>query len=241
MSSDNYAAIADLYDVYVNTQFDIPYWLDLASGSILDLMCGTGRVTLPLIDAGHDVTAIDNSPELLDILRQKLTHPATIIQADVCDFDLERQFDLVILPFNAFAEIVDEADQRRALQAIRRHTNGRFVCTLHNPAVRLKTVDNHLRLVASYPQADGNLLFWIHQRYDEATQRVNVTQFYEEYDAQSIMVRKRMMQMAFSLIEREAFAEMASQAGFEVVALYGDYAHNPYHAETSPFMIWHLR
>lgn len=248
MPSADYANIADLYDTYVNTTFDIPYWLDLArhhATDILELMCGTGRVTMPLLQAGYAVTAIDNSPELLAVLRQKVTATglqATVLQEDVMDFALGRVFKLIILPFNAFAELQTPAAQLKALQTIRRHLDpgGVFVCTLHNPAVRLQTVDGQLRVVASYSQPDGELVFLMHQRYHEAERRVHVMQFYEEYGVDGLLRQKRLQKMAFSIIDRVDFERMATEAGFDVVALYGNYDHTPFAADSSPFMIWHL-
>lgn len=252
MPSEDYANIADLYDVYVNTQFDIPYWLDLVqqhSGEILELMCGTGRVTLPLIQAGHRLTAVDNSPELLAVLRGKLDAQTDlqrenyhIHQADVCRMDLGKQFKLIILPFNSFAEILDPDDQRQALKTIRNHLaeDGLFICTLHNPPIRLKTVDEQLHLMASHPLPEGKLLFWIHQKYHPSKMLVDVKQFYEEYDAQGLMQRKRLLEMSFRIIDKADFAELAERAGLQVLNLYGDYAHNAYETTRSPFMIWHL-
>lgn len=248
MPSQDYAHVADLYDIYVNTTFDIPYWLSLAKksgGEVLELMCGTGRVTLPLLEAGYKVTAIDNSPELLAVLNEKLeksSHSATIHQLDVSDFDLAQQFDLIILPFNSFAELLRREHQIGTLQTIRKHLkgHGEFVCTLHNPTIRLASVDDQLRFVASYPSAEGKLLFWIHQRYHQAESLVEVHQFYEEYDLQGILQRKRMLNMSFRIIDQATFSALAEEAGLKVTALYGDYEGNPYIESSSPFMIWYL-
>ncbi len=46
-----YDQIADIYDTFVRTQLDIPFFLNEASqtkGELLELMCGTGRVSVPL-------------------------------------------------------------------------------------------------------------------------------------------------------------------------------------------------
>ncbi len=92
--------------------FDIAFFVDEAKkcpGKVLELMAGTGRVSLPLIEAGVDLTCTDISAELLAILCDKLTSKglhADVHQADVCDFGLGKQFDLVIIPFSSFAHIV---------------------------------------------------------------------------------------------------------------------------------------
>ncbi|MBL8161563.1 MAG: hypothetical protein JNJ61_06205, partial [Anaerolineae bacterium] len=47
--------------------------------------------------------------------------------------------------------------------------------------------------------------------------------------------------LQFHLLEGAAFERLAAESGFDVLALYGDYAYAPFDAATSPFMIWLLR
>jgi ubiquinone/menaquinone biosynthesis C-methylase UbiE len=56
--------VADIYDCYVKADFDIPFFLKESEGfegEILELMCGTGRVSIPLLDSGRKMTCIDYS------------------------------------------------------------------------------------------------------------------------------------------------------------------------------------
>ena len=58
----DFDSVAVLYDIYVRTDFDIPFWLREAktvAGKVLELTCGTGRVSLPLLRAGVDLTCVD--------------------------------------------------------------------------------------------------------------------------------------------------------------------------------------
>jgi len=66
--------VADLYDAYVPVDFDIPFYKKFCKGygKILELMCGTGRVSLPLLLEGHNLTCVDYSQGMLDIFRSKL-------------------------------------------------------------------------------------------------------------------------------------------------------------------------
>ena len=71
-----YDAWADVYDsVYSYVREDIPFYVDealTAGGPVLELGCGTGRVTIPIAAAGVDVTGVDLSPAMLDIARRKV-------------------------------------------------------------------------------------------------------------------------------------------------------------------------
>ena len=52
---------------------DVEYYADLlagASGRILEPAVGTGRILIPLLEAGHDVEGLDTSPQMLAVCRQ---------------------------------------------------------------------------------------------------------------------------------------------------------------------------
>ena len=75
MEINNYDLIADLYDVYVPATYDIDFFTSEAgklSGDVLELMSGTGRVSIPLIKAGVKLTCLDSSAALNTILKNKL-------------------------------------------------------------------------------------------------------------------------------------------------------------------------
>lgn len=242
--------VAPFYDRYAQATFDIPFFLEKTTkspGEVLELMAGTGRVSLPLIRAGVHLTCVDNAPEMLARLRQKLAQEqlsAQVYDMDVRYLALNKQFDLIILPFHSFAELISPTDREQALEKIYEHLTpgGRFICTFHNPPQRLRSVDGQLRLVGTYPDSKSQtkLLFWSISTYDEATRLVQSSQFYEQYNSSGILQEKQLLQIVFVLLQREEFETLATAVGFKVVALYGDYSSSPFDEETSPFMIWVL-
>lgn len=125
MTQSAYAHVADFYDVFVQTTLDIPFFVAEAGktrGRILELMAGTVRVTLPLLKAGAQVTAVDNSAEMLTILREKLSQEglsADVYEMDVRHLAFDEPFDLVLIPFHAFAELPTADDQRQTLEGMR--------------------------------------------------------------------------------------------------------------------------
>lgn len=240
--------VAALYDSYVQVTFDVPFFVREANrtpGEVLELLAGTGRVSIPLLEAGARLTCVDSSAAMLAVLREKLARrrlAATVVQSDVRALSLGRQFDLVIIPFHSFAELTSREDQRQVLARVRAHLRdgGRFICTLHNPRVRLGSVDGQLHLLGSCPLQDrpGRLLIWTLMRHQPDTRLVEGWQFYEEYDTEGVLQRKRLLETRFALIERDDFAAMVAEAGFRVTALYGDYDDAPFDEETSPYMVW---
>lgn len=73
--SIDFDLVADLYDAYVQTDLDIGFYIELCEGhgAILELMCGTGRVSLPLLRAGCRMTCVDYCGRMLDVFKSKLS------------------------------------------------------------------------------------------------------------------------------------------------------------------------
>lgn len=250
MEYNDYDPIADLYDVYVPATFDIDFFVREcreANGEVLELMSGTGRVSIPLLEAGVRLTCVDLSAELNAIFAEKLRQrglKADVQRMDARELELHKQFARIIIPFHSFAHLTTPADQRRALAAIRRHLapGGVFICALGNPLLRQKSVDGQLRLFRKYPFPDrpGELLLWIVEKFNAADpQIVEAMQFYEEYDARGVLETRRLLELHFRLTGKDEFEQLAREAGFRVKALYGDYSRAEFNAD-SPFMIWLL-
>ncbi|MDX6638348.1 MAG: hypothetical protein QOJ01_1859 [Solirubrobacterales bacterium] len=109
---------------------DLRIWADLAvshPGPILELGAGTGRVALALAELGHEVTAIDTAPVLLEVLAERAAaaHLAVeTVAADVRTLDFGRGFGLVIAPLQLLQVLGSAGDRGMALSAIRRHLSG---------------------------------------------------------------------------------------------------------------------
>jgi SAM-dependent methyltransferase len=87
-----------------------------AGASVLELGCGTGRITRQLVRLGYRVTAVDESPEMLGHVRD-----AETVEAQIEGLDLGRRFDAVLLASNL---VTAEPEQRRAfLETCRRHAD----------------------------------------------------------------------------------------------------------------------
>ncbi|WP_235909014.1 class I SAM-dependent methyltransferase, partial [Roseiconus nitratireducens] len=174
---------------------------------------------------------------MLSVLSRKLTErnlSADVLCQDVCELSVPCLFDLAILPFQSFMEIVGEKRQRDALAAVfaALNPNGRFICTMHNPAVRRSSVDGTLRVVGDVPLGEGTLVVSGFERGGDPI--VRRLQFFEYYSAGGALIWKRILPMQFQFIEAESFQRMAEGAGFTVDDLLGDYRGTPFDADLSP-------
>jgi SAM-dependent methyltransferase len=246
----DYTRIAELYDTYVDTTFDVPFFLEESrktKGKVLELMCGTGRISIPLLESGIDLTCLDNSPEMLQILMNKLKERglnAAVHKMDVCEMSLNNRYQLIFIPFHSFAEILSPPDQKKALLSIHRHLSdtGRFICTLHNPQIRLAQVDGNIRLIKKCPmsKSKGVLFLKLSETYDPLTHKVTGKEIFEIYDPNGIIQSKIELNIQFCIHDKNEFEKLAESAGFKVIDLYGDYDHSEFSEFTSRFMIWIL-
>lgn len=232
MKSIDFNFVADLYDAYVTVDFDIDFYRKLSKeskGKCLELMCGTGRVSLPLLKQNIDLTCVDYSDEMLNVFRKKakdLNITPSIECQDVCSLNLNNNYNLIFIPFNSFSEITDRKRQELALEKIHKHLDneGTFICTLYNPEYRMKTADGLLRILGRF-QFDENksLVVSYYNNYNEKTKNVTGIQFYEIYDKYNKLIEKRYLDICFSLINKEDFIEMATKVGFKIKDIFGDY------------------
>jgi SAM-dependent methyltransferase len=99
-----------------------------AGAPILELGCGAGRITHPLVALGHPVVAVDESPEMLAHVRG-----AETVCARIQDLDLRRRFGAVLLA----SHLINADDETRSvfLDACRRHVadDGCVIVQQHSP------------------------------------------------------------------------------------------------------------
>jgi ubiquinone/menaquinone biosynthesis C-methylase UbiE len=242
----DYDLVADLYDLYVTADYDVPFFVaevTRTKGAVLELTAGTGRLSLPLIEAGARLTCVDASRGMLDMLARKLAERglrAELRRAEASRMELSERFELALLPFQSFMEILDEDDQRAALAAVFAclEPGGRFICTMHNPAVRRRQVDGMLRLVGQFAAPEGTLVVsGVEQGGNPVVARL---QFFELFGADGRMLWKRLLPMRFAFVEKETFERMAREVGFRIANLYGNYDRSPFDPASSPVMIWML-
>jgi SAM-dependent methyltransferase len=250
MPALDYSKIAQYYDFYSQAQIDVDFFLQEARdcGRVLELTSGTGRLSIPLLQANIPLSCLDSSPEMLGVLRGKLKKyglSAPVYEMDVIDFSLSDKFNLIIIPFNAFSEIIDPVAQRAALVNIRAHlaAGGRLICTLHNPTVRLANVDGqeHLRSRNVIPDHGGTLLVTSREYFDPKTCRVTGAQILEMRDPNNILLSKLSFDLKFFLHSRDTFEALIEATSYCVFHLYGDYERNDFQPDFSPFMIYALQ
>ena len=132
--------LAQLYDVAVpDWPGEIAFYSHLVQQmpaehpSILEIACGTGRVTVQLADLGHQIVGIDLSDEMLAFARTKSRQLANVrwVTADMRSFELAEAFGLAIVPAYSFQLLLTKTDQAACLRQIARHLQPGARLVLH--------------------------------------------------------------------------------------------------------------
>lgn len=118
----SYDQIAPIYDADMGASMGLPdvrYYLEqarLASGPVLELGCGSGRVLQALLADGVDAVGVDRSLPMLHQARARCGSEALLLQMDMRHLALRGQFGLVLLPYSLATYLLGES-QWQALAA----------------------------------------------------------------------------------------------------------------------------
>lgn len=123
-----FSKVADYYDTLMKG-IDYSDWVEYTvelfkrfghkPKRVLDLACGTGAATLELARRDFEVTAIDLSSEMLEILKKKKkTHKIEIIKADMQNFKLSHPVDAVTCYFDSINYLTEECALKRCFRCV---------------------------------------------------------------------------------------------------------------------------
>jgi SAM-dependent methyltransferase len=230
-----YDPFARYYDAdFRDYQDDVPFLREIArrtGGPILELMCGTGRVLLPLAEAGFTLTGVDISPAMLEIARANLTEAelleqVTLLEGDIRDIPLPADsFALAFVAVNSFMHLEEVRDQLAALANARRALTrrGLLVLDLFNPdPTEIAREDNRLVLDREYVLDGRHVQKFVAIDSDAARQVSRVTYLYDETDAAGALTR-RAMRFSMRWFYRYEIEHLLARAGFALRNVYGSY------------------
>jgi SAM-dependent methyltransferase len=237
MSAWAYDAIAEFYDEDMARNADgrdVAYYRQAClsacgggRGRILELGCGTGRITLALADLGLDLVGIDRSLPMLQVLRRKAAAqgraPPMLAAMDMGRPGFAGPFAAILCPFSAFTYLLAEADRDRALSAIRGAT-ARFVLDVFIPDPQIEAragdeiFDYRRRL------ADGT---WLERRKTVTRDRcpgVNrIVRRYSFCDTTGRCLQEIVTESRQKSYRPDELVAVIRQAGFRIVSVTADF------------------
>ena len=117
-------------------------------GRILELASGTGRITVPLAQRGHDVSGIEGSDKMVDVMRAKPGGAdIPVIIGDMADVAIDGTFDHVFLVFNTLFNLTTQQAQVRLFANVAKRLNagGTFLIEAFVPDFTNYTDHQHTR------------------------------------------------------------------------------------------------
>lgn len=226
---------ADIYDGLNAFSSDVPFYLELASkarGPVLELCCGSGRITLPLLIEGIDITGVDFTASMLVAARKKAAQhklAGTFVRGDMRKLRLKKKFKLVFIPFNSIQNTYTLIDVEKVFATVRAHmaNDGIFQFDIFNPSIEYMTRMAKLhkgRYSFCTPKGKRVIIDEI-CRYDSASQSNRVT--WTLHIDGGKPVPQRLDMRCFYPLEMDA---LLKYNGFKVLHKYGSYDKQPFNS-----------
>lgn len=237
---DHYADGAWYDAEYVHIRGDVPHYARVAAetaGPILELACGTGRLTFPMLEAGDAVVGIDAAPGMIARADERRAALAAEDRArvrfqvaDLRTLDLGERFSGVVLAFNSLMHMTTDEDLTAAFETVRRHLDpgGLFHFDLHTPLPELLYRDPNGRYDPQEmidPATGDRYVVTESNDYDPRTQINRLFFHYQKVhrDGRPAEVRERRAELALRVIFPRELDRWLSSSGFEIAGEWDDF------------------
>jgi len=227
---------------------NISFWIEItkkccAIGSrVLELACGTGRITIPLAQEGFNAVGIDNSESMLNLAHKKSLELANVEfkEGNIEDFESESKFSIIFLAEDGFGQLTTIEKIESCLACVKDslEPNGTFIIDVLNPNANYlsslwSSSNRDISAVFDDPNGDGMVTVARSRAYNFTSQTVTMKLFFKLPRYEQEIVEEHTLRIFFP-VEVEA---LLKYNGFTIKEKAGDYDMNPFGA-TSPQQIF---
>lgn len=243
MKADLRGEAAKYYDLNPDTPDDVPFYIGRVpspDAAVLELGCGTGRVTLPLVQHCGYIHGIDLSQAMVAVCRSKLAEAriqpavAHVEVGDITDFALGRIFDLIIAPFRVLQNLETDAEVDGLFRCVRKHLSGGGTCILNvfSPYRDRETLCREWCREEAFSweiQVAGGRVTCHDRRLRIDTERLVLYPelVYRRYERDAL-VDEAVLKLVMRCYYPDEFEELIVTHGFTVVNRWGGYRGEPY-------------
>ena len=238
-----YDPLSDLYDLEYTHDYDVPFWLSLAereAGPVVEWGAGTGRISIPLSAAGHEVTAVEISDRMVERGKEKSERVGWIV-GDMRCVDPGRSYGLAICAFNSFLCLNSVDDALAFLRNAHKHLVPGGLLGIEVSAFSPEELADppggpSQRHDFTRELANGRLDRFSVSHYDESTQLLEMRLFYERYRASGVLESRRAHDLTIRVVGLSELDLMMRLIGFGVETVYGGFEGQPF-SSTSDHLI----
>ena len=192
---------------------------------ILELCCGTGRLTIPIAQAGYNICGVDYTPSMLEQAKKKAFEAKLkidFIEADIKMLDLQEKFDLIFIPFNSIHHLYQNEDLFKTLECIKNHLQKRslFLLDCFNPNIQyIVESEKEQTVIADYTTDDGRNVLIKQAMHYESTTQINRIKWHYFINGEFHSVQNMDMRLFFPQ-ELDSYLE---RFGFHIVHKFGSF------------------
>lgn len=239
----------DVYDLILgDLDYCFEFYVSLAKeakGPVLEIACGTGRITIPVLEAGVDCEGLDLFPSMLERLKRKAAAKnitPKLHLGDMANFSLPRRYELITITFNAFTHNLTQESQIACLKRCREHLlpGGCLVFDAFFPGLPYLSLPDNTRVLEGEMQhkASGKTLrAYDTRRFDRINQIQYSLNEIELVDAQGNIEVVQRNHCKNRWIYKGEMELLLRVAGFSRWSIEGDFAGNPLTKETDPMIV----
>lgn len=240
---DFFARFYDIIYDSIRNDTDHDYFLKKiieTKGPVLEVGTGTGRFFMEALNRGADIYGIDISPAMFDILKNKLPekeHHRIKVQ-DICTFNLDRKFDLIIAPFRVFMHLLTVEEQFKALDTVYAHLNpnGIFIFDLFVP--NLKMLHDGLDHVKDFEgeYSHGKKLIRYSSMYADPVNQISHVTFKLVWDEDGIEKAEE-WKTNLRFFFRFEIEHLINQSKLQLLNIFGDFEEHELNKHSKEFIV----
>jgi 2-polyprenyl-3-methyl-5-hydroxy-6-metoxy-1,4-benzoquinol methylase len=237
------------YEETDNTRLtDVSFYVEqakTAAGVVLEAGCGSGRLLIPMLEAGVDIEGFDGSPLMLKELTNKLSRhglSANVWTARMQDVELEpAKYALIICAFNTFLHNLSHEEQLGTLRCFREalRNTGRLILDITNPfnfdLFSTKAFAKTFEASIFDPKTDSETTIW---RWFDRNMIQQLGTYHREYETTTSAGKTiRTTGVHFRWTYPEEMRLLLEVAGFHDIDVRGDFHGKPLD-EDSEMQVW---
>lgn len=226
---------ASIYDGMNTNMDDLPFykrWLSKNKNArILELCCGTGRLTIPLAKEGFDITGVDITTSMLEKATSNASEEGLdikFIEGDMRTLALSQQYDLIFIPFNSIHHLYTNNDLFQALQTVKKHLkeDGIFIFDCFNPNMQfIVEGSKELREIATYTTDDSREVVIKEIMKYESKNQINRIEWHYYINGKFDSIQNLDMRMFFP----QELNHYIESNGFTILYKFGSFEEEMFH------------